>query len=96
MKDRVILDESYVLVFAPHVRLRFNEPREQWVILAPERLLEPDETAVVILRRLDGSCSVQTIIDDLAKDYDAPRETIAKDVCKLLQDLLDKGFLCHE
>lgn len=96
MKDRVILNEDHVLSFASHAQLRFNEPRQQWVILAPERLLTPDETAIIILRQLDGVRSVKDIVDELEKKFDAKREIIARDVLALLQGLFDKGFLNHE
>ena len=97
MRDRVILTESHVVSFASHARLHFNEPRQQWVILGPERLLEPDETAVAILRLLDGARSIAMMVDELAAQYrDAPREQITKDVLSLLQGLLDKGFIRHE
>jgi pyrroloquinoline quinone biosynthesis protein D len=36
---------------APGVRLTFDKARDQWVVLAPERVLVPDETALEILQR---------------------------------------------
>ena len=33
------------------------------------------------------------MVDELADEFDAPRETIARDVKAMLQDLADKGFL---
>lgn len=79
--------------FPRHVRFEFNEARDCWVILAPERLLMPDETAVAILKRCDGATSVAAIVDGLANDYRAPRDLIEKDVAVLLQDLADKGLI---
>ena len=38
-----------VLRFAPHAKFRFDEVRQAWIVLAPERLLLPDEQAVEIL-----------------------------------------------
>lgn len=76
------------------VRLRFDETRQQWIILAPERVLVPDEIAVAALRRcLEEGDSVGQVIDRFAQDYDAPRETIAADVLAMLQELADKGML---
>jgi pyrroloquinoline quinone biosynthesis protein D len=87
------LDREAVLRFAPHARFRFDEVRQAWVVLAPERLLLPDEQAVEILRLIDGERAVDAIIDELARRFDAPREVIAGDVLSMLQDLLDKKVL---
>ena len=87
------LDGSAVLNFAPHVRFRFDERRKAWIVLAPERLLLPDEQAVAILRLIDGKRDVDAIIDELAGQVDAPRETIADDTLPMLQDLVDKKVL---
>jgi pyrroloquinoline quinone biosynthesis protein D len=84
---------SAVLRFAPHVRFRFDETRQAWVVLAPERLLLPDEQAVEILQLIDGERGVDSVIDELVRRYEAPREVIASDVVKMLQDLVDKKVL---
>jgi pyrroloquinoline quinone biosynthesis protein D len=75
------------------VRLRFDQAREAWVILAPERVLMPDPIAVEILKRCDGAASVAAIVDELAEAFTAERAQIEKDVIALLQDLADKGLL---
>ena len=90
---RPSLESSAVLSFAPHVRFRFDETRQVWIILAPERLLLPDEQAVEILRLIDGERDVDAIIDELARRFDAPRDVIAGDVVPMLQDLVDKKVL---
>src|SRR5258706_5942505 len=76
-----------------HARLKFDETRQRWVILAPERVLAPDEIAVEVLRLCDGVRSVEAVIDQLAAKYTADRDAIATDVIAMLQDLADKGFL---
>ena len=76
-----------------HARLKFDETRQVWVILAPERVLAPDEIAVEVLQLCDGVRSVAEMVDQLAAKYAAPREAIATDVVAMLQDLADKGFL---
>jgi len=63
------------------------------VILAPERVLAPDEIAVEILQLCDGARSVAQMIDELAAKYTAERDAIGADVIAMLQDLADKGFL---
>ena len=88
-----MIAEDMVLGFPRHVTFRRDEVRNRWVILAPERLLLPDDTAVEILQRLDGKRSVAQIIDMLAVDFNAPRPDIAVDVVEMLQDLVDKGMV---
>jgi pyrroloquinoline quinone biosynthesis protein D len=90
---RISVDGSAVLRFAPHVRFRFDEVRHAWVVLAPERLLLPDEQAVEILQLIDGDRAVDAVIDELVRRYEAPRDVIAGDVVKMLQDLVDKRVL---
>ncbi|HKJ95749.1 MAG TPA: pyrroloquinoline quinone biosynthesis peptide chaperone PqqD [Gammaproteobacteria bacterium] len=75
------------------VRLRFDETREQWVLLAPERLFVLDDIALAILRELDGERSVGTIAGVLAARYEAPRDAVLADVVSLLQEFTDKGVI---
>jgi pyrroloquinoline quinone biosynthesis protein D len=94
MTDRLVVSAESVLGFAPHIVFRFDEVRQRWIILAPERLMLPDEQAVEILQLVDGKTGVSAIVDSLAARYSqAPRELIAKDVTTMLQDLADKGCL---
>lgn len=90
---RLQVDEASRPVLPRHARLKFDESRQVWVILAPERVLAPDEIAVEVLQLCDGARSVADMIDLLAEKYAAPREDIARDVIAMLQDLADKGFL---
>ena len=91
--ERLIIEGSAVLRLPRHVKFRFDETRQSWVVLAPERLLLPDPPAVEILKLIDGARSVDAIVDDLAARFTAPREIIAADVLAMLQDLADKGVL---
>ena len=80
-------------VLPRHAKLKFDETRQRWVILAPERVLAPDDIAVEILQLCDSQRSVAQMIDQLAAKYVAPRDAIGADVIAMLQDLADKGFL---
>ncbi len=75
------------------VRLRLDPRRQAWMLLAPERVLVPDETAVEILRRCDGAATVGAIVDELCAAFEAERAVIADDVTALLQDLAEKGMI---
>jgi pyrroloquinoline quinone biosynthesis protein D len=89
----ISVSEASRPVLPRHAKLRFDETRQRWVILAPERVLAPDDIAVEILQLCDGVRSVATMIDQLAAKYLAEREAIGADVIAMLQDLADKGFL---
>jgi pyrroloquinoline quinone biosynthesis protein D len=82
-----------VLRFAAHAKFRFDEVRQAWVVLAPERLLLPDEQALAVLRLVDGARDADAIVDALSREYEAPREVIAADVLPMLRDLVEKKVL---
>jgi len=90
---RISVSEASRPVLPRHARLKFDDTRQRWVILAPERVLAPDEIAVEILQLCDGERDVAAIIDALAAKYTADRAEIGRDVVAMLQDLADKGFL---
>jgi pyrroloquinoline quinone biosynthesis protein D len=89
----ISVSEASRPVLPRHAKLRFDETRQRWVILAPERVLAPDEIAVEILQLCDGARNVAEMIDQLAAKYAAERAAIGADVIAMLQDLADKGFL---
>ena len=89
----ISVSEASRPVLPRHARLKFDATRQVWVILAPERVLAPDEIAVEVLQLCDGVRTVEQMIDQLAAKYAAEREAIATDVIAMLQDLADKGFL---
>ena len=93
MSVRLTVTETTVPALPRHVKLRHDEARERWIMLAPERVLVPDETALEIVRLCDGEVSVAQIVETLAKKYNATADMIGKDVTAMLQDLADKGFL---
>ncbi len=76
-----------------YVKLRHDAGRDRWIILAPERVFNPDEIAVTVLRQCDGVKSVDEIAADLAAEYKAPVDVILKDIIEMLQDLADKGVI---
>ena len=89
----ISVSESSRPVLPRHARLKFDATRQRWVILAPERVLAPDEIAVEVLQLCDGVRNVTAMIDMLAEKYAAERGAIATDVIAMLQDLADRGFL---
>ncbi len=76
-----------------HARLRYDDSRQRWVVLVPERVLVPDDIAVEVLGLCDGERTVAVMADELAVKYSADRDQILSDVLGMLQDLAEKGFL---
>lgn len=92
-RRRMSVSEASVPTLARGAKLRFDETRQRWVLLVPERVMAPDEIAVEILQLCDGERSVAGIIEVLVEKYAAPREEIGADVIAMLQDLAESGFL---
>jgi pyrroloquinoline quinone biosynthesis protein D len=76
-----------------YLKLRHDAGRDRWILLAPERVLTPDQTAVAVLKLCDGNRTVDEIVTVLAEEYSAPAEVIRTDVLDLLQGLADKGYI---
>ena len=90
---RLIVGRESKPQMPPYLKLRHDAGRGRWVLLAPERILTPDQTAVAVLQLCDGTRTVEEIAANLAKEYSAPVDVIANDVVDLLQDLADKGYI---
>jgi pyrroloquinoline quinone biosynthesis protein D len=93
MSERPQVHDDVVPALARGVRLRFDKARDAWVLLAPEKVLMPDQIATEILKRCDGKATMAEIIEDLAVTFSADRDQVAGDVRAFLQDLADKGML---
>jgi pyrroloquinoline quinone biosynthesis protein D len=76
-----------------YLKLRHDAGRDRWILLAPERVLTPDQTAVAVLKLCDGNRTVDDIVTVLAEEYSASAEVICADVLDLLQGLADKGYI---
>jgi len=90
---RLIVTGETVLAMPRHIKLRHDPGRGRWIILAPERVFNPDETAVEVLKLMDGQRSVNAIAEALSQEYQAPLEVVTNDILAMLQDLTDKGVL---
>jgi pyrroloquinoline quinone biosynthesis protein D len=90
---RLIVSQETRPFLPAYLKLRHDAGRGRWILLAPERVLTPDQTAVAVLKLCDGKRTVEEIVEALAKDYSAPAEIIRADVLDLLQGLADKGYI---
>jgi len=75
------------------VKLRRDEARQRWTLLAPERIFEVDATAAAVLGLCDGERDLAAIVGELAARYNAPKDVIEKDVVAMLGDLEAKRVL---
>ncbi|WP_306140582.1 pyrroloquinoline quinone biosynthesis peptide chaperone PqqD [Roseibium sp. MMSF_3412] len=89
-RKRAILTADSVPILPAHVRLVFNEKRESWVVLAPEKILWPDDISVLILQNCDGARSIGEIARALSKEFSAPSSEILGDILEFLQDWSDR------
>ena len=93
VKPAVLPNEDAKPRLPKGVRLRHDETRGEWLLLAPERVLKADPVAVEILKRCTGERTIRDIVNDLATAYTADRETIDADVKAMLADLAAKRVL---
>ena len=93
MSEKITISDESVPRLPPGVKLRFDKPRDTWVVLAPERLFVLDPIAHEIVKRCDGQATVSAIVDDLAQAFKADRAVIQRDVSAMLQDLADKAVV---
>lgn len=75
------------------VRLKYDETRSEWLLLAPERVIKADPIAAAILRRCDGTATVSAIASDLAREFAAEPARVETDVRALLADLAAKRMV---
>jgi pyrroloquinoline quinone biosynthesis protein D len=91
--SRLIIERATRPHLPAYLKLRHDAGRGRWILLAPERVLTPDDTAVAVLKLCDGKRTVEEIVETLAKEYSAPVDVIRADVVDLLQGLADKGYI---
>ncbi len=75
------------------VRLKRDEARGRWTLLAPERIFEIDDIGAAVIGLCDGERDLTAIVDELAGRYNAPKDLIEKDVVAMLADLQSKRVL---
>lgn len=93
VRTRAIVTETTRPQMPKHVKMRHDPGRGRWIILAPERVFNPDDVAVSVLKLCDGQNSVKDIAASLAAEYQAPIDVITADIVAMIQDLADKGVI---
>lgn len=79
--------------FAEGIRIRWDETRQRWILLAPEKVVVAEPPADDVLRSIDGVRSVGDIVTELAEMFEAAPEQIADDVIRLLNELAAEGLV---
>ena len=72
------------------VRLHFDKVRQAHVLLAPERAFNIGDTAVMVLKLVDGSRTIASIAAELAAQFDVDPAVIERDIIVMLGDLRGK------
>ncbi len=87
------LTDTSVPRFPRGVRLRLDDIREAWIVLAPERVFVPDEHALAVLNLVDGARDVGAIIATLAETFATPAAIVGPDVHDMLAGLANRGAI---
>lgn len=93
MSEAPAITGETVVKLARGVRLREDPVRGQTVLLAPERALALDEIAVAIVKALDGVRSLDTIAEDFAQQFDAPKVQILGDIISFVEEFSKRRML---
>ena len=72
-------------------RLRYDEVREEHLLLVPEGAVRLNPTAAEVLGLCDGDRSLDDIVDVLCERYDG--SDVGDDVRGLVQAMAQKGLL---
>jgi pyrroloquinoline quinone biosynthesis protein D len=72
-------------------RLRYDEVREEHLLLVPEGAVRLNPSAAEILELCDGERSVDEIVDVLTARYEGA--DVADDVRELLDGMTERGLL---
>lgn len=75
------------------VRLHEDRVRGRTVLLAPERVLTPNASAIEILRRCTGALTFTEIVNELARTHQAERARITNDAESLLTGLANRRMV---
>ena len=91
MTETTIIGLTNQARMASHYRLQWEEVQKSWVLLYPEGMVKLHGSAGEIMQRLDGVKTVQTVIDDLEKQFDATG--LAPDVLDFLAIAQRQGWV---
>ena len=83
-----------IIRLARGYRFQWEEAQQSHVLLYPEGMISLNPSSAEIIKRCDGTATVQGIIDDLQRQF--PDADVAADVCEFLEVAYDKGWIRGE
>ena len=75
------------------IRLKHDIVRERHVVLGPEMLIELNQTGTAIMNQIDGSASINEIVDRLAQQFEVNPQDISKDVAEFCTSMMLRRVL---
>jgi pyrroloquinoline quinone biosynthesis protein D len=87
------LTQTTIVRLPSGVRLKKDEVRDRFVLLAPERAVVVDPIAVAILNEIDGVKTFDAIIKSLAAKFAADPQVITSDVRNFILDLSNRRMV---
>ena len=85
--------DDFIPAWVHGVRIRYDEARDRWMILGPERILVPEGPGADIARRIDGQRTVGDIVTELTAEYDADEQTIRSETVQFLRQLIHRQYV---
>ena len=87
------ITDSSKPILAPKAKLRWDDVRQQYLLLFPEGLLILNQTAHDILKMCDGNHDVLTIVKSLSAKYESQNPIVDRDIREILEKLAKKRLL---
>lgn len=78
-------------VLSRRFRLQFEEAQQRWVLLYPEGMVQLNPSAAEILKRCDGSRTVEAIVAELETAFSV--QGISSEVTSLLEEGQRRGWI---
>ena len=91
MSTETTIDPRGVPEVARGYRLQYEQAQSAWVLLYPEGMVRLSESAAEIVKRVDGSRSVDALIGDLERAY--PGVDLRQDVIDFLESARGSGWI---
>ena len=85
------LNSDSIPEITPTFRFQWEKAQDCYVILYPEGMVKLSPSAGEILKRCDGTSSINNIIEDLNKQF--PGNDLEKDVYKFLEEAHENGWI---
>jgi pyrroloquinoline quinone biosynthesis protein D len=91
MAERIKLTAQDIPIIPPRFRLQWEPAQDAHVLLYPEGMVKLSDSAVQILKRVDGAASVAAIIRDLEQAF--PGADLSSDVLEFLSIARERGWI---